>query len=430
MVKSSLWQLYNESKEMREHIDGNLVLLNGKAGDSESYRLLDGGRFLEERDGLYVNYAARCAKEKNPALTLEIDFLCRVLLSPKVGDDAGEHSCFVMRFQQLTAPAMAKGLEDTTLYVYNGLLSLNDVGGSPGKFGVSLDEFHRFNACRAENSPLTMNATSTHDSKRGEDVRARINVLSEIPLLWERNLLGWSRVNEPMKRVLNGKPAPDRNDEYFLYQTLIGAYSVSREELGDFADRIERYMIKAAREAKVNTSWHSPDGEYKKALPSFVDGILGTSSDGDFLREFLPFQRLVAHCGILNSLSQTILKITSPGVPDFYQGSELWDLNLVDPDNRRPVDYKRRKRLLAWIRKKEREDLHTLIRSLLEHGEDGRIKLFLIYRTLKCRGQWLLHSSRSGGFPWGECHILCKKSWECVGDHRSPEVLHAPCRRG
>jgi (1->4)-alpha-D-glucan 1-alpha-D-glucosylmutase len=232
-----------------------------------------------------------------------------------------------------------------------------------------------------------MNATSTHDTKRGEDVRTRISVLSEIPEEWETSIKRWTKLNEKKKKVINGKNIPDKNDEYFFYQTLIGALPFYEEDYPTFVDRIKNYIIKAIREAKVHTAWIKPDTDYEETLISFINETLKPSEENEFLKEFLPFQKKIAYYGIFNSLSQTLLKITSPGVPDFYQGTELWDLNLVDPDNRRPVDFEKRKGFLKEIKEKEKKDILNLIGELISTKEDGKIKLFLIYKTLKVRAK-------------------------------------------
>ena len=210
-----------------------------------------------------------------------------------------------------------------------------------------------------------MNATSTHDTKRGEDARARINVLSEMPDEWLKKLRTWIKINKDKKKRLRGSAVPDRNDEYFLYQTLIGAWPFSDAEYPEFIARIKSYMVKAVREAKVHTAWLKPDTDYENAYVSFVEKILARSEANAFLKEFIPFCQRVSHYGILNSLSQTLIKITSPGVPDFYQGSELWDLSLVDPDNRRPVDFEKRRALLADIREQDDAGMGRLVQDLL-----------------------------------------------------------------
>jgi (1->4)-alpha-D-glucan 1-alpha-D-glucosylmutase len=292
---------------------------------------------------------------------------------------------FVMRFQQFTGPIMAKVVEDTALYVNNRLLSLNEVGGRPDYFGCSLEEFHTFNTKKKDLWPDSLNTTSTHDTKRGEDVRSRINVLSEMPDDWLRKIRTWIKINRGKKKRVRGLAVPDRNDEYFLYQTLIGAFPFSGADYPDFIERIKEYIVKAVREAKVHTAWLKPDIEYENAYVSFAEKILAHSGENAFLKELVPFTRRVAHFGMLNSLSQTLIKITSPGVPDFYQGTELWDLSLVDPDNRRTVDFEKRRSMLASIREQEDSHIGRLVQDLICTREDGKIKLFLIYRALKAR---------------------------------------------
>jgi (1->4)-alpha-D-glucan 1-alpha-D-glucosylmutase len=296
---------------------------------------------------------------------------------------------FVMRFQQFTGPLMAKGFEDTTLYTYNRLLSLNEVGGFPKTFGIPLEEFHVFNKNRNDFWPHSLNATSTHDTKRGEDVRTRLNVLSELPEEWETNLRKWSKINSKKKRKIDGLRAPDKNDEYFIYQTLVGAFPFGDEDYPVFIERIQSYVVKAVREAKVHTAWLKPDHAYEEACGSFVDRLLESAPQNRFLEEFLPFQKKLAFYGIFNSLSQVLLKVTSPGVPDFYQGAELWDLNLVDPDNRRSVDFETRRAMLRNINDGIQGSISSFIAELLSTKEDGRIKLFLIHMALKARNQHL-----------------------------------------
>ncbi len=339
-------------------------------------------------DRAYITVAIKKARDMNPALLYELSFLELFLLlefGEYISDeDKKEWTHFVMRFQQLTGPLMAKGFEDTTLYVYNRLLSLNDVGGSPDTFGISITEFHSFNMQRAGTQPHSMNGTSTHDTKRGEDVRARINVLSEIPELWETNIKKWSRMNRRKKKPVKGMAVPDKNDEYFLYQTLIGAMPFADEQEG-FRPRLRDYIIKAVREAKVHTAWLKPDTDYEENFLAFIDKIMSPSEQNKFLMDFMSFQKMVSFYGIFNSLSQTLLKIASPGLPDFYQGSEFWELTLVDPDNRRPVDYSIRTWLINEMKSREPENLLNLIAEVLASKEDGRIKLFLMYKALAAR---------------------------------------------
>jgi (1->4)-alpha-D-glucan 1-alpha-D-glucosylmutase len=298
---------------------------------------------------------------------------------------------FVMKFQQLTGPAMAKGLEDTAFYQFDRLISLNEVGGDPGKFGFTTAEFHEANNATAMRWPRTMLTTGTHDTKRGEDVRARLNVLSEMPDEWRETAMRWSRLNSESKTIVGGTPAPDANDEYLLYQTLVGAWphDAGRPDgLKQFRSRVAEFMLKAAKEAKIHTNWTEPDTEYEEALQDFIARVLADSGNEIFCRDTVRFAQRISFFGRFNSLSQTLLKVTSPGVPDVYQGSELWDLNLVDPDNRRPVDYAVRRKLLTDLKSKFESGQNNgteLLAELLRDDEPGAVKLFLIWRALNFR---------------------------------------------
>ncbi|MGH7255736.1 MAG: malto-oligosyltrehalose synthase, partial [Nitrospirales bacterium] len=310
----------------------------------------DGPEDVLDRDRAYIRLAVAKAKRRNPALTgLVFDFLRDLLL--KQADERTRHdrelqTGFAMKFQQATSPVTAKGIEDTAFYNYNRLMSLNEVGGEPEHFGVSLATFHKRMRERHANWPLGLSASSTHDTKRSEDVRARINVLSELPQAWKTHLTQWTKLNKRHKTEVDGQLAPDRNEEYLLYQNLIGSWPL--EELtGDlddagcrqYVERIHAYMHKALKEAKIHSSWVNPNQAYDEAVRRFVDAILDRAKPNPFLDEFLPFQAQIAQYGMYNSLSQTLVKMAAPGSPDFYQGTELWDFSLVDPDNRRPVDY-------------------------------------------------------------------------------------------
>ena len=285
---------------------------------------------------------------------------------------------FVMRWQQFTGRVMAKGVEDTAFYNYNRLISLNDVGGDPGRREFDgLAEFHQHNCRRRGQWPHTLNATSTHDTKRSEDVRARINVLSEIPKVWTRQVRRWSKMNAHLRA--NGVPYP--NEEYALYQTLIGMWPLNNEELPIVRDRLRQYLEKSAREAKTYTSWIAPNAAYEETLIRFGESVL---SNAAFCEDFQRFQKRIAFYGALNALSQTVLKLCAPGVPDFYQGTELWDFSLVDPDNRRPVDYERRSAMLRNI--KEASSRRSLdLNSLLRSWPSGRVKMFVIWKLLAMR---------------------------------------------
>ncbi|MBU1299737.1 MAG: malto-oligosyltrehalose synthase, partial [Bacteroidetes bacterium] len=357
------------------------------------YRTYINSNTLDDKDKYYVLETVRKAAETNPVLLLELNFIEKFLLLefyPNLSSEDKESWLqFVMRFQQLSGPLMAKGFEDTAMYIYNKFISLNEVGGSPNRFGVSPIEYHHFCKKRSRQSPHAMNATATHDTKRGEDIRARINVISEIPNEWENRVKVWAKINKSKKVTIKGKAVPDSNDEYFLYQTLVGAFPFDENEYPNFVERIKQYMIKSVREAKVHTAWLKPDEEYENGFINFIENILDKKSDNYFLNEFIPFQKKVAHYGVLNSISQVLLKITCPGVPDFYQGSELWDLNLVDPDNRRPIDFELRKRYLVEIKEREKKDLMSLLNELLIYKHDGKIKMFITYKSLEVRNKFI-----------------------------------------
>ncbi len=360
------------------------------------YRTYVTSSSVSDKDVRYIGSAVASAKSRSPAADTSIfDFVGEVLLTRIAeGQDPAYQNAvttFAMKFQQFTGPVMAKGLEDTAFYRYNRLVSLNDVGSDLHRFGTTTPEFHLANQERLRCWPHTMVATSTHDSKRSEDVRARINVLSEISGQWRARVREWKRFNRNHRRLVNNKPAPSPNDEYLFYQTLVGAWP--SEPLNDtddwttFCERIENYMLKAIREAKQNTSWINRNTEYETAVSSFVRTLLNPGAKNRFLDDFVPFQCRVARIGLWNSLSQTLLKLTCPGVPDIYQGNDLWDFSLVDPDNRRPVDYVRRQQMFESIRVWGNDSDALSIRRLLETPGDGRLKLYLIWRTLSLRQQ-------------------------------------------
>ncbi len=346
-----------------------------------------------DEDRHYILSALRTAKNRNPAVSESIfDFIGSVLLlqDPEGLSEAGQadRRDFVMRFQQITGPIMAKGIEDTAFYRAYPLASLNEVGGNPERFGLSIDTFHRQHAERQANWPHAMLATSTHDTKRSEDVRARINVLSEMPRDWERALQHWQALNRDKKIALDGVEVPDANEEYLLYQTLVGAWPFEPLDAvrhQRFVERIEGYMEKALKEAKLHTSWINPNDAYDQAVKHFIREILQPHSDNRFLADFLHFHGRVAQIGMWNSLSQTLLKMTLPGVPDFYQGTELWDFSLVDPDNRQPVDFGKRFRLIEEIQRRESKGLVSLLRELMAQRQDGRIKLYITSKGLTFR---------------------------------------------
>ena len=348
-----------------------------------TYVTADGG--MTDRDRDYVQRAVATARRQVAAADASIYDWLEQVLTLVVPERAGaaeraERVDWVMRFQQITGPVTAKGFEDTAFYRFNRLVSLNEVGGDPSRFGVGLAEFHAENTARVRRSPHALSATATHDTKRGEDMRARINVLSEIPDEWRRHVGIWQRLNRRHRAMLDGRAVPGANTEYLIYQTLVGAWPI---EIG----RLRDYLMKAIHEAKSHTSWINPDARYDRAIAAFAEAVLDPARSQAFLDDFRAFHARVAHFGALNSLAQTLIKITAPGVPDFYQGTELWDLNLVDPDNRRPVDWALRRRLLSEL---DRELAATSERAafafeLFKSKDDGRVKLYLIREALAFR---------------------------------------------
>jgi (1->4)-alpha-D-glucan 1-alpha-D-glucosylmutase len=355
-----------------------------------SYVTSDGRVTDDDRE--QIARAIGLAKRRNPALSEStFDFLASVLLleHPDGLDEAARarRLAFTLRFQQLTSPVMAKGFEDTALYRYVPLASLNEVGGDPTCFGISAQEFHARNAQRAQQWPHGLSATSTHDTKRSEDVRARINVLSEIPDQWERAIWRWHHLTEPARSEIDGVAVPDPNEEYLFYQTLIGTWPLDPQpgEFEQYIKRIQAYMDKAAKEAKVRTSWIRADDRHDVKLAEFIGAVMRAGGDNSFIADIGAFASRVARAGMLNSLSQTLLKIAAPGVPDFYQGTELWDLSLVDPDNRRPVDYAARMAMVEEIKRSADSNRVDLARKLFGHPNNGAIKAYLTREALNFR---------------------------------------------
>ncbi|MGB2667227.1 MAG: malto-oligosyltrehalose synthase [Candidatus Acidiferrum sp.] len=340
----------------------------------------------------HIRRAVDAARALNPNLASAcFDFVNDVLHLKDTGHLFAEQRearlAFVMRWQQFTGPIFAKSLEDTVLYVYCPLLSLNEVGGNPSPEAQSTVDFNQLVRERQRQWRHALNSTSTHDTKRGEDVRSRINVLSEIPGKWQRHLNAWAKWNASKKEMIASHAVPDRNEEYFLYQTLIGAWPLADREMPQFRERLEAYVLKAIREAMVHTRWSMPNTAHERGVVKFLQAILEPRRDNSFLSDFLKFQRNIALYGMLNGLAQVLLKMTSPGVPDFYQGCELWDLRFVDPDNRGPVDFDHRATLLREIETRSQEDILRFCRDLVQNWHDGRIKLYLIWKILNLRRQ-------------------------------------------
>ncbi|MDD3845248.1 MAG: malto-oligosyltrehalose synthase, partial [Syntrophorhabdaceae bacterium] len=358
------------------------------------YRTYINGPDVKERDRHYIELAVSRAVRRNPGLNESIFLFMKSVLLLEFSADMNDEERqarldFTMKFQQITGPVMAKGVEDTAFYIYNRLVSLNEVGGSPDRFGTPPDTFHGQNIERIKSWPYALITSSTHDTKRSEDVRARINVLSEIPGEWREHSILWAKLNRRKKIVVNNRRVPDGNEEYLLYQTLVGSWplgAVSDEQHESYRERIKGYMVKAVKEAKVNTSWINPDRIYEEALTVFVDTILDRNRENLFLDDFIPFQKRVSLYGMYNSAAQTLLKICSPGIPDFYQGTEIWDFRLVDPDNRMPVDYGLRMRMLDEMKEElSQKGEAAYAKDLTSSMQDGRIKLYITYRALGLR---------------------------------------------
>jgi (1->4)-alpha-D-glucan 1-alpha-D-glucosylmutase len=362
----------------------------------------------------YIDWAVRLAKRFGSSVTPEVyDFVRNVLCLEAAelpGDNLNEEAAtqfqqaiqtIAMKFQQFTGPVMAKSVEDTLFYRFNRFVCLNEVGGEPDRFGITVASFHHQNLQRQQRRSHEMLASSTHDTKRSEDVRARLAVLSEIPKIWEQKTSQWSRMNRSRKVTIDDEQMPDANDEYLIYQTLVGACppAISGTEwVESFKHRVIEYTLKAARESKSHTSWVTKNSEYENALSSFIEKILTVSQTNPFLDDFVQFHNAIYPLGLINSLAQTALKFTSPGVPDIYQGNELFDFSLVDPDNRRAVDFKQRTLLLDRlsnnIRIGERASGHQgaqqseFLENCLNQIDDGACKLLVTAAAVACRKQY------------------------------------------
>jgi (1->4)-alpha-D-glucan 1-alpha-D-glucosylmutase len=332
---------------------------------------------IETRDRQYIERTVYSAKRASKELNRSIfDFLRDVLLLRHPTPDSLE---FVRKLQQVTPPVTAKAIEDTAFYRFHRLLSLNDVGSDPQAFGCTREELHRLAQERLTRWPGSLNTTSTHDTKRAEDVRLRIDALSEIPVEWEQRIHRWAQLNQPHRATLEDEPAPSANDELMVYQTLVGTYDGVDET---YLQRLDAYFEKAIREAKAHSSWTNPDEPYESAVKAFARAALGSRP---FLDDFEPFARRIAQAARVSALSLCALKVASPGVPDVYQGCELEDLSLVDPDNRRPVDWARRRKLTDELKRKLAEDRLALARQTAKALHDGRAKLLTLRESLRWR---------------------------------------------
>jgi malto-oligosyltrehalose synthase len=355
---------------------------------------------VHDVDRQHLDWAAASARRRGDVPEpIALDFVRRLMLEAPDEPDTGRREAamaFVRRFQQFTPPVMAKAMEDTAFYRYHRLASLNDVGGDPRQFGTSVAAFHGANQARQRFMPHSLVGTSTHDSKRSEDVRARIDVLSEMPGAWRDAVVRWRDMNRRRAERVEGDAEIDPNDEMLLYQTLVGAWplaAVTAESLQPLRERIQAYMLKAVREAKERSSWVDPDAAYEAALARFIDTLLGVLEPNPFLTDLRAFVAAIAPFGCWNGLVQTALKLTVPGVPDVYQGCERWAFRLVDPDNRRPVDFEALRTKLASLTEAWQEPggiPEALLRTLREEClHDGRLKMLVTWRLLQARARWL-----------------------------------------
>jgi (1->4)-alpha-D-glucan 1-alpha-D-glucosylmutase len=360
----------------------------------EVYRTYVTGPDISERDARVIERAVAQAKRRNPTVSGALfDFVKDTLLLRSVKDSAedvlAEQLRFVGKFQQLSAPVMAKGVEDTVFYIYNRLISLNEVGGDPGQFGSPLDTLHDRNLQRLHEHPRALLATATHDTKRGEDARVRISVLSEMPEEWRAASARWHKLNRKHTRLVEDERVPDRNEEYLFYQTLIGAWPrywlLKQGVPTDVTERIQAYMQKAVHEAKVHTSWVNPNPAFDQAIGEFVARVLDPEKNAAFLKDFEDFLEELDHFALFNCLSQVLLKVASPGVPDIYQGTEFRDFSLVDPDNRRPVDFSVRRRCLEDLDQRANENKAKLLADLISTRSDDAMKMYILSRALRCR---------------------------------------------
>jgi (1->4)-alpha-D-glucan 1-alpha-D-glucosylmutase len=365
------------------------------------YRTYISGRGIAPEDRRDIDWAVSQARKTYAGVDPEILDLVHAALTTDLAErepayGRGDVLCFAMRFQQYTGPVMAKSLEDTCFYRYNRLLSLNEVGGDPRQFGVSASAFHHLMQERARRWPNALSPSATHDTKRGADVRARLNVLSELRVEWDKRVRRWASLNRYKRQRIDRTPAPTPNDEYMIYQTMLGAWPVALTGktspdaaiIDGFRERLQAAVLKSIREAKRRTSWTNPNAVYEDACMTFVARTLDTARPNPFLEDFIGFQARIARLGVLNGLSQNVITLTAPGVPDIYQGGEVWDLSLVDPDNRRPVDFEQRRRALVEVRhifEEPAAERADALQALLETWQDGRIKLAVIAALLDCR---------------------------------------------
>ena len=340
------------------------------------YRIYPDGTALSPAARQVVAQAFASAQKRLPDYRPEWQFLQGLF------DDVPA-SPFIARLMQFTGPLAAKGIEDTTFYVYNPYIAHCEVGDSPATAGMLPKEFHQQMIERQATLPYALNATTTHDTKRGEDSRIRLNELSARPREWINAVTGWRQLNRPLITDINGRPAPSANDEYLIYQALLGGFPADLVVTDDFRDRFSAYLIKALREAKTETNHDTPNEEYERQCRSFAAALLTPGSA--FLEKFVPFASAIIHASYAYSLSQLLIKLTAPGIPDIYQGAELWETSFVDPDNRRPVDFTLQADLLRQIKAAAAKGTAVVLGFVLDHPEKGTMKMFTLYRTLAWR---------------------------------------------
>ncbi|MFZ1942464.1 MAG: malto-oligosyltrehalose synthase [Acidobacteriaceae bacterium] len=390
--------LSEENRRSRDFtLDGLQEALREVVACFPVYRTYISAQGFSTTDEMAIDEAIGQARRRNPSIDYSIfefirSHICPVREPEESEEDFAERLRFAMKFQQYTSPVQAKGMEDTVFYRYSPLASLNEVGTGTGRRATTPQEFHDANIHRMERWPNAMLTTSTHDTKRGEDARMRIHVLTELPEEWRSQLLQWSHVNEGAKSQVNGHPAPDRGDEYLYYQTLLGMWpALQQVPDDDTVSRMQAFMGKALREAKVHTSWVNPSNEYDAAVEKFVQQTLCGKSSTEFLASFVPFAERLATLAAWESVSQVALKLMSPGVIDTYQGGELWDLSLVDPDNRRPVDYETRRQRLHALTKDvfdpqlSSEQRSQALARICQSWWTGDVKMLYVAQGLRLR---------------------------------------------
>lgn len=325
----------------------------------------------------------------------EVHYLSQLFLGEQAHSDRSKSIVlFLKRMMQFTGPLTAKGVEDTTFYIYNPLISHEEVGAAPSTLSISIQTFHKRMIKRQQDTPLSLNATATHDTKRGEDARIRLNILSEIPHEWIAHVTHWFKINKSFRTIIDGEESPSVNDEYFIYQAMVGGFPEDFIASDNWIERLQEYIIKVVREAKVISSWSTPHETYESACVDFIKRICGRETP--FMKDFTPFIKKITDDAWVYSVAQALIKITAPGIPDIYQGCELYDLSFVDPDNRRAVDYEQRRHLLNELKRKEQEGAETLFPWIVENAPIGVGKLFITYKLLQFR------KAHSDLFAFGE----------------------------